>query len=181
MNELSKKTVERYKNLLNGTVNLNSFDTDREISLVSSFSIEERFYLAKNLLDELDSLKRGVTGLYPSNFARFFSASLLDALVSSVEVPNDEWQDLVDNCSLTLLSHIIFNSSLPVEILISENAFGSHSGDPLFLYFQYRFGIAKLGRHSDIVHHFRGVVPNSEHMSDEMVLSVAGVNLGTVT
>lgn len=172
---INDEFVEHYRDLLNETVELSDAATNRETSIVNSFSMEDRFYLAKNLLNELDYLRTG-SGHYPSNFARFFSAALLDALISPVKVSNEEWQYVVDNCSLHLLSDVIKSPSFPVEILISEKAFEEHFTNPLFPYFQFHFDRVISARFPEIVHYFRSMVPNSEHMSDEMVLSVAGVS-----
>jgi len=158
-----------------GDASWKGINTDKFVNIIIAIDGNMAFELSKSLLPELaeytDSLNTkkvllsAITYLYSrltSFLSDFKGASLAD------------FEYLVDNASFCLFSYILTNPSFPVALFVenerAQNYINSDEVNQFALSHWYE-------RRDEIAVYLRDKIPNSEHMSDEMVLSVAGVTL----
>jgi hypothetical protein len=162
MNEVNNVAQEKLKD--------NGF-----IKKVEHLSIQERFDMAKGLLLELGEYNN--ISFYRREIldnAIHLSRGLTRALSTFEGASFADFEYLVENASFCLFYCIITNTSFPVSLFVeSERVRDYIEGDGA----NYLARSHWDERRDEIAAYYRSIVPNSEHMSDEMVLSVAGVKI----
>lgn len=142
--------------------------------IVDSLSLEERFNLAKMFHKELEFYEE--FRLMDEKKAQSVSA-LLDSIRDYQGIIYDDFVFLLDKVGIGFITMLVMNSAFPIEFLLDGSYLKRHVNHPSYFVLEYAVDLAMDNRKTDILSHYRNLVPNSESMSDEMVLSVAGVKL----
>jgi hypothetical protein len=135
---------------------------------IEPLSLKEKFNLALELIPELNAY---------SQSSMFKSYSVYEYLAESFSLYNnityDEYYYIVTSLSSKLVTSVLMNPSFPVELLINSEVW-RYNLNPRDTY--TFVSIAKIydERRDEIIIYYRKQVPDSEYMSDEMVLKIAG-------
>lgn len=135
---------------------------------MESLPLKEKFKLAFELIPELNAY---------SQSSMFKSYSVYEHLTGSFSlyssITSDEYYSIVTSLSSKLITSILTNPSFPVDLLINNEAWRYNLNQKDTYIF---ITIVKIydERHDEIIAYYRDQVPDSEHMSDEMVLKIAG-------
>jgi hypothetical protein len=172
---LSNESIERYRTLLTKMVELDKEATNEEIRILQSFLVEDTIYLATHLIKDMAFLV--ATQPKPTRFSRYLFLYLLNALYNSTKISEKDWQQLVGNCSFKLFVGMARNSSFPVKFLVSDNPFEEELASPVSDSYKSQLRGVIIDRLPEIVVYTKSTIPGSESMTDEMVLSVAGIKL----
>lgn len=154
-----------------------NYDTDYETLLaINSLSIMEKAYLTRELLPGLVHFYKD--WVMQSSQEDTINVKAYALLVNAVENANDFSREdfiyFLDNADLYTLKFVVLNPHFPVDLMINNPSF-TRSEKFFYSSFRSAFNSAMRNRHADIVAYCRSVISNSESMTDEMVLNVAGV------
>jgi hypothetical protein len=153
---------------------------DRLYSALAETTDAERLDLVKQLLSELEtfySFWYDKSSWKYSPSARIYS-TLLRSLEFAKDVSREDYLYIFDNAHAYIVDSLVANPEFPVGLLIDDSIFTRHSGDPYLDDFKYTVEAVISHRFKEVIAYCRGIVPNSEHMTNEMVLNVAGVDFG---
>jgi hypothetical protein len=95
-------------------------------------------------------------------------------------ISREKFIELLEDSKPAVMIHILRNKKFPIDVLLDESFLARHASDPNYWLLQICTSDAKLNRRSEVIAYYRNKISDSEHMSDDMVLSVAGVSLGKV-
>jgi hypothetical protein len=173
-------TVDNCRGLLKGEVK----DAELVTALVDAFAglpIKEQFAFAMELRREISfyygySFEDAKSGI--SSFQSLMFDSLLRSFEVYTEISREEYDVLLTDGNLYgIILSLLGNKSFPVDFLIETSwleKYADHSkGWLLEGYLKGR----QATRRFEIMAYFRDIIPNSEHMSDEMIMSIAGITL----
>lgn len=176
-------TAEDCRKLLSGEVKDKKL-TRELINSIRDLSVSEKFNLAKELLQEISFYYKLDSQLQAQNKALKLSsirASALTPLILSFEfydsISTEEYEQLMENNSYVIMASLMKNDSFPITFLIHDSWIENHLNEPKYWYMKEYVSIIKKSRKSEIVSYYRNLVPNSESMSDEMVMSIAGAKI----
>jgi hypothetical protein len=146
------------------------------IDAINNLSYKKRFVLAKELLPELES--SGILAGTGFGSSRTKEAEVYTALLSSLEmyagIPREEFIELITNPnSYVVVTYLVKNKALPIDLLLSELLLHGHKNKFFYWIMKKQLEDVKLLRYPEIISHFRSIVPDSKHMSDDMVLKIA--------
>lgn len=177
-------SVKDCKDLLSNKLSClkDGYEKDRLINayrtLDTSVSLGEMFALAKQLIEELDNYDGSyVEGDKFTAEQQLTYAKLMSPFYRYEYITVDEYTWLLKHAGLDVTLAIIENRHFPIHLFIEVSFLGRHFGAPSFGVLQRAIANVKQNRKSEIIDYYRNQIPNSEHMSDEMVLSVAGVSI----
>ena len=146
--------------------------------LFATFSLSIRFSLARELMTELGAYKDFATRISYKVIQRVTLDMLLNSFKNYQDIERKEYARLLKTAPSYVIDKLINNHSLPLDFLLNSSLLEFYKFDPMFQDLQREVQDVKVRRKTEIIAYCRGFVPDSKHMSDEMVLSVAGVNLG---
>jgi len=154
------------------------YDTDLDtFSTIASLSTVEKAHLAKDLLPGLNNFYKD--WVVKSRQKDSIDVKAYSLLVKSIQkTDNFSREDFIcflENADLYTLKFVILNPLFPIDLLINKSSFINHSEDLFLSSFQSAFNSAIRGRYTDVVFYARSIVPDSEAMSDKMVLKIVGV------
>lgn len=90
----------------------------------------------------------------------------------------DEYIELTSNPSLHIIvAYLLRNKSFPLDYLLDSFLLKHHEEKPFYWVLERYVKEAKISRKEEIITHCRSLISGSESMSNEMVLSVAGVSI----
>jgi hypothetical protein len=143
-------------------------------------SSRKKFYLTKALIPELSNYRQAlVSGNKAGNQIDAYNvyASLINAVSEFKDISREECLFIINNAPGFLIKYLLHNSSLPVDILIEDSYFTRIENDATTFSLKEDLQAARsIYRYEDIINYIRSVVPESETMTDEMVLSVYGIH-----
>lgn len=176
---MSKKiTVERCREILNDL--RNDRVSNKYIKSMSKLSEGERFSIAKKLLPEIESYcKRIENGLNSESNQMGIHSFLLVTFSRYESISREEFSELIDKSKDCVINaQLAKNPSFPIDFLLDDSLFQVQEDSFLFWFPKDLIKCLRFARRQEAVSYYRGVVCDFEHMSDEMVLSVVGINLG---
>lgn len=138
---------------------------------------EEKFELLKELLEDLNSfyfLKK--KSLSRHSEARTMYSYLTNTVGSYTGISKEDFLNLIEKGNVDLLGEAVRNPNFPIELLFDRSIFNRYADDPNFNWLQEKINLAMWSneRFHETVTYIRHLVPNSEVMSDEMVMSIVG-------
>jgi len=148
-------------------------------SALGHTTYKERLILVKQLLNEMEvfySFWYEKSSWKYSSSARIYS-TLLRSLEFAKDVSREDYLYIFENAHAYIVDSLVANPEFPVDLLINESIFTRHSGDAFLDDFKYTVEAVITHRLKEVIAYCRDIVSGSEHMTDEMVLNVAGVNL----
>lgn len=150
------------------------FKVDRGFEL-SKKQASRGFELAKNLLPELAEYTDLIIADKPRlNEITYLYSSLVDSLSDFEDASFTDFEFLVENASICLFSHILFNVSFPVALFVEnkrvQNYIISEEANRVVLSYWSQ-------RRDEVAVYLRDTVSDYKYMSDEMILSIAGIQL----
>lgn len=170
-------TVESCRTIL-ATVGEHQVSGDY-VATFSNLSEEEKFHIARQVLPELKayndrlSMKSGTT----SNKAAL-NSSLLKCFEHYDGISHKDFSQLLSGLDIyPVVIYLIRNKSFPISLLLESTLLKSYQKSPHQFYLEGYVKHVKASRMAEIIAYCKYLVPDSESMSDEMVLSVAGVTL----
>lgn len=147
---------------------------------IASASMEQKGRLALYSLRELDdcrdALSKGRISLKYSSII----ISLLHSLSMYEGFSHENFMYISDNGSLGILGYRVVNMDCPLTFLVNDEFYDCYRGSSDWRAFETALDVGRDIRLEEIVAYAKNLVSNSEHMSDEMVLSVAGIGLGKI-
>jgi hypothetical protein len=147
--------------------------TEKHVESLSSLSDEQKFYIAKQLLPEI--------GLYDNIQPKTLKMNLIFILLAVFEeynnISREEFVLLLDGASVSATSYIIQNDAFPVDFLVDLSFLHYNTSNLKNIALGNTIHFTRMRRILEVLSYCKGIVPDSEHMSDEMVLSVAGVKV----
>lgn len=147
-------------------------------SFVASTSLEEMFLLAKQLLKELDEYDNSyVEGVKFTTKQQKTYAKLKAPFYHYDGITRDEYNWILENAGFDVVLATVENKRFPVSLLVESSFLTKHINAAYFAVLRRTVADVKRKREVEIITYYRGQVPNSTHMSDNMVLSVAGVSI----
>lgn len=153
--------------------------SDDYVKTLSSLSDRERFDIAKHLLSEIElrhNKLRAKAGYYSNQLKVILS--LLDSFQDYNGILYEDFRDFMSNGDLFVVTaYLIRNKSFPIAFLLNTSLLEPHKKNPYVNILEEYIRHAKIIRRPELVTYCKNLVPDSESMSDEMVLSVAGVTL----
>lgn len=160
-------------------------DTAERVRLTNAYnefvtvtSLEEMFILAKQLLKELDEYDNSyVEGIKFTTKQQKTYAKLKAPFYHYDGITPNEYNWILENAGFDVVLATIENKRLPVPLLIEGSFLTKHVNAPYFAVLRRTVADVKRKREVEIISYYRNQVPNSTHMSDNMVLSVAGVTV----
>lgn len=174
--------VEDCKRVFDVSTNYESDDytpIDRLYSALGKTTDAERFDLVKQLLNELETFylfwyEESSWKFSPA--ARIYS-TLLRSLEFAKNISREDYLYMINNAHAYIVDSLVVNPEFPVDLLIDDSIFANHGDDYFLNELKFTVEGVILHRFEDIVTYCRGIVPGSENMTNDMILSVAGVNL----
>lgn len=146
---------------------------ERHVESLSSLSDEQKFHIAKQLLPEI--------GLYDNTYPKTLKMNLIFILLAVFEEYNDisreEFVLLLDGASESATSYLIQNNAFPVDFLVDLSFLRYDISNLKNMSLGNTIHFTRMRRILEILSYCQGLVPDSEHMTDEMVLRVAGVEV----
>lgn len=142
-------------------------------------SSEESFHLAKALMPELSAYRKAlISGNRTGNRIDAYNvySSLLNAYSNFTNISREDFLFIINDAPGFLVQYLVHNPSIPVDILMEDSYFTHIENDSTASGFKEALNTIRLyDRYEDIIDYVRSLVPNSETMTDEMVLSVYGI------
>lgn len=172
---LSNESIERYRALLTGVIELDKEATTEEIRVLQSFSVENSIYLTTHLIKDMAFLV--ATQPKPTRFSQYLFLHLLRVLYNSTKISEKDWQKLIGNCSLKLFIGMTHNPCFPVRFLLNDSPFEEELASPNSDSHKSELNKVIMDRLPEVIVHTKSSIPDSEYMSDDMVLSIAGIKL----
>jgi hypothetical protein len=138
---------------------------------------EEKFELLKELLEDLNSfylLKKKKLSRHSE--ARTMYSYLTNTVGSYTGISRNDFINLIQKGNVDLLGEAVRNPNFPIELLFNRSAFGKYADDINFGWLQEKINLAMWSneRFHETVNYIRRMIPNSEVMSDEMIMSIVG-------
>ena len=146
--------------------------------LFAGLSLSVRFSLARDLLNEIGMYKNSFNRDLLNIDQRIVLIGLLNSFKHYESIEHEEFARLLEIAPPYIIDRLINNRSLPLDFLLDSSLLEQHKYHPMFQDLQKEVRYVKTKRKPEIIAYCRNKITGSEHMSDEMVLSVAGVNLG---
>lgn len=149
------------------------------VATFSNLSEEEKFHIAKQVLPELKAYndKRSMKSGTTSNKAAL-NSYLLNCFEYCDGISYEDFSQLLGGSDIyPVIIYLIRNKSFPLSLLLEPTLLKSYQNSPHQLYLEGYVKYVKASRMVEIIAYCRGLVPDSENMSDEIVLNVAGVKL----
>jgi hypothetical protein len=174
MNEL---TVDYCRQLLMNEVkgvSQEELENNILVEKVKDLSLREKFYMAKDLLPELGEYKEFVfmrqTVL---NDVAYVYGELRNALCWFEGASLADFEYLVEHVPFCLFYHVLANASFPAALFVE--------GERVRSYLEDTEGSQLVRSHwserrNEIITYLRDAVPGFEYMSDDMVMSVTGID-----
>lgn len=144
-------------------------------NLFVTFSLSMKFSFACELITDLSVYK---TFAARSNYKAIQQVTI-DMLLNSfkdyqgIEREKRDW--LLKTAPSYVIIRLINNQSLPLDLLLDPYLLERHRSDSMFDDLLREVQSIKIIRKTEIIAYYRNLVPDSKNMTDEMVLSVAGV------
>lgn len=165
--------IEYYRSLIKRAIEHNDV-TDKElISLIRNVTIDERFQIAKNLLNEIQPFTNLRYGMIPE-VTKKFSVYFLEIFRTYDGISREDYSYLFTNAHLSLQQYIVGNPSLPVDMLIEYGASRIQDQGFFNAFLLAHIRTAQEKRAEEIWSYLRSLIPDNEGMTDEMILSVSG-------
>lgn len=151
---------------------------DRLYSALPEITDAQRFDLVKQLLNELEIFYTFwyEKGSWKYSLSARIYSTLLRSLEFAKDVSREDYLYILENAHAYIVDSLVANPEFPVDLLIEGSIFDRHSDDPYLDYFKYTVESVLSHRSKEVIAYYRGIVPNSEHMTDEMVLNIAGAD-----
>lgn len=144
-------------------------------SFVSSLSLREQFAIASELLTEIDT-HYNVEVRRSSSVEKWeVITDLFDSFEYCESIEEGEYVRLLEIAPERISVQLIRNNSLPLNLLTSPSFLKNREADPAYAKLQFELARAKNKRLPEIIAYARKLVFDSEYMTDEMVVSVAGI------
>jgi hypothetical protein len=181
---MSKKiTAKDCRNLLSGKIEGKEL-THVLLKTIASLSVGEKFNLAKELSRELSFYYELDSQPPVQNETPKLSsirASALTPLARSFEIYDsisiEEYAQLMESNSYIITASLMKNDSFPITFLIYDSWVEKHVNESGYWYMKEYVRITRKSRKPEVVNYCRNLVPNSENMSNDIVLKVAGIHL----
>lgn len=173
-------TVRDYKDFLECTDESLLYEKhfmDTYTKITATYSAEERFKLAKKVMSELNKYGK------PNVFGKIYWGqketliTLTQSFVECENISHKEFIQILNKANLATAKLLIQNKIFPVDILVDSSFFERYKSHPEYSFLENTIQHLKSYRFLEIIDYYRNIVPESENMSDEMVLKVAGVEL----
>lgn len=165
-----KLTVEYLRELITSeSEELSSSELRKELANMSE---EEAFRLAIRLVPELNesyipSLKKN----------SFVFTKLNNSFSWANGITYSEFQYLAETLCPGLLSSVLHNEDFPIEFIIDSNILRKRENDQFYSAVKTSIQYVCQERYGEIADYCRGIVPNSESMSDDMVIKIAKIEI----
>lgn len=174
---MSELTVDYCRQLLMNEVKgapQEELENNDLVEKVKDLSLREKFYMAKDLLPELGEYKEFVfMRKMVLNDVAYLYGDLRSALWWFEGASLADFEFLVENASFCLLYHILTNPSFPAALFVESGRVRSYledaEGSQLVRSHWYE-------RRNEIIAYLGDAVSGFEYMSDEMVMSVTGID-----
>lgn len=147
--------------------------TDSHVERLSSLSDEQRFNIAKQLLPEIGLYDN----TYPGGLKMSFIFILLTIFQDYNNISREDFVPLLNKAGVSASAYLIQNSAFPIDFLVDFSFLRHDPSNPKNISLENTIYFTRVRRLSEIISYCRNLVPNSEHMTDEMVLSVTGVEV----
>jgi hypothetical protein len=166
--------VEYYRILIKRAIQQNDI-TQKELDYLTSFlSPGERFHIAKELCYDIRLFTDLRYSQIVPDVTKKFYICFLEVFQKYDGISREEYVYLFDNAPFSLLQYIVDNPSMPVDMLIEYGITRSQEQGFFNAFLVAHIKTAQENRSEEILSYLRSLVPGSESMSNEMVLSISG-------
>lgn len=146
-------------------------------SFVSSLSLREQFAIGSELLTEIDDYYNVEVRRSSSKEKWEVITGLFDSFEYCESIEKEEYTQLLEIAPERISVQLIRNSSLPLDFLINPSFLKHRKPDSTYSMLPNEIALAKIRRRLELITYCRNLVPNSEYMTDEMVLTISGIDL----
>lgn len=159
----------------------NSSNHKRWVELCSkvenSLSMKEKFEISKQLLKELEEYDDYYYAYDATSFAEQWKTyfALLNSFHDYDGITHEEFNFLLEKASLAIVAIAIGNDAFPVAFLVDESFVKRHRTHFNYWVIESCLKTAKQRRRNELWDYYKSIVPGAEHMSDEMILGIAGL------
>lgn len=145
------------------------------VEKVKDLSLQKKFYMAKDLLPELGEYKEFVfTRKMVLNDVAYLYGELRSALCWFEGASLADFEYLVEHAPFCLFYHVLANASFPVALFVEGERVRSYLENAEESQLVRSHWYERL---NEIIAYLGDGVSGFEYMSDEMVMSVTGIDL----
>lgn len=144
--------------------------------LMLDMDIQECFNLAIELVPELDKYsKRSMVTADVSGATYELYSALVETFKNNRYISYQQFQFLIENLSVHPLILVLSNPFLPIDLLVESKKHWHRADSIDFPHGASHIHRAFKKRSWELAAYARSIVPDSDHMTDEMLLKVAGL------
>lgn len=155
-----------------------------QFSVIADLPAREHFALARELSREISfyyELSQPRSGQAKPQFSHV-QLMILGHLTKSFETYDEiPWEDYAvltaDDDLCIIVASLLKNKMFPVDFLVETSWLNKYMNHPQYWLLKMHTRVLRDNKKPEIIAYCRQSIPNSEHMSDEIVLSVAGVEV----
>jgi hypothetical protein len=178
-----KITVDDCRRLLRGEVKDGTLAI-AQFSVLTDLPDQEQFAFARELSRDISfyyELSQSESRQDKTQFSHV-QLMLLGHLVKFFETYDDisleDYADWVTGDDLYIIvASLLKNKMFPVDFTVDTSWLNKYANHPQYWLLKMYTRVLRDNNKPEIIAYCRKSIPNSEHMSDEMVLSVAGVKI----
>lgn len=177
-----KHDFEYYRQIVATMADNPDVVTLNEIYDIKSASVEERTKLALFLLSELgDFWEEMRIGKHTNDSYDLFNL-LTGEIIDSEFLTNEDFHYIASEGSLFMIGCALYNDTYPLDLLVDYNYLqddGSGSEDLSLLGFPTFVSLLRAireKRFGEVALFLRDRIPGSNHLPDEMILNIAGID-----
>lgn len=144
--------------------------------LMLDVDIQQTFNLAIELIPELNKFsKQSMYAAHVTGATYELYSALVETFRNNRYISYEQYQLLIENLSVHPLILTLSNPFLPIELLVKSKKHWHRANSVDFPNGISHIQRALKKRSWEVTAYARSIVPDSEHMNDEMVLKVAGI------
>lgn len=166
--------VEHYRLLIKRAIKQSDV-TQKELDYLTNFlSLEERFHIAKELCDDIHVFTDLRYSQVVPEVTKKFYICFLEVFQKYDGISREDYVYLLNNAPFSLLQYIVDNPFMPIDMLIEYGIARSQEQGFFNAFLVAHIKTSQEKRSGEIFSYLRGLVPSSENMSDEMIISISG-------
>lgn len=169
-----RNSFEYYKQLLIEIAKNHNAGASSDVIDIAFASPEERAKLALFTLKELSNCEESLKSIGLNSSSLSIFNALLIPLTSYNNFSREDFEYIVNNGSLLVVKNTVVNRSFPLNLLVDNELYLKHKESPNLFLLDEELRRIRFNKSKAILQYFRNEIPDSEYMSDEMVLKIAG-------
>jgi hypothetical protein len=144
----------------------------------NSLSMKDKFEISKQLLKELEEYDAYYYAYDVTSFAEQWKTyfALLNSFHDYNGISREEFAFLLEKASCAIVAVAIGNDAFPIDFLIDTSFVERHQIHFNYWVIESCLNTAKQRRRKEIWDYYKSIVPGSENMTDEMILSIVGIS-----